>query len=98
MVDQKAKSLADLLIQKKPKIEEVLATFDNYATIGAAILFRSVQEIVDKTHMTVEQLEKAATCMRIGHNIQYTSGHKRDAKEYASALGYINNIINSKRK
>ncbi len=88
-------TLVELCEQEIPDSETVLATFKDYATIGAAISPRSIREIVEKTSFTRAQLEEAHAYMVLGKNKQQQMRETRAALGYEQAIFYLSTKLTS---
>src|SRR3989338_7884167 len=85
-------TLVDLIDNDRPS-SDVLETFREYAESGAAISSHSIRTIVDKSHLTREELETAYQHLQTGMASQIARGQGIAGLEYFQSMNYVAQMI-----
>lgn len=92
MTDKIALSLAELVDGDHPS-QVILETFRDYAEGGAGISIHSVKSIVDKAHLSPEEIDQAYEHMQTGLASQISRGQAIGGLDYLQAMNYLAQII-----
>jgi len=92
MAEAIATTLVDLMDKDYPS-RDVLETFKDYAESGAAVSPHSVKAIVEKYHLTREELETAYQHLQAGMESQIRRGQGIAGLEYLQTMNYVAHMI-----